>query len=246
MCHNGNSLETFRKCGNLQGAQMSLLNKLFTQIKGFANDAQEASEDVGSIARQSVRDMDVEIAQVEQAQVGIIAEQNVLLAKIDAETGKIEKFAGYAVKAVEKGDDALALSAIQDKNKATQVRDVLQAQADKFAPSVQAVSDKLAELRHRRDEMARDTSLIEARSSVADAQDRAATVLGGIGNSQSASKTFDRLNEKVQASEARAAAKTQLAAQKDGSDEKKKYESLTAASPTAAQDELAAMKAARK
>ncbi len=222
---------------------MSLINKLVTQVKGLLNDAQEASEDVGSIARQSVRDLEVDIAEVEQAQVGIIAEQNVLIAKIDAANEKVEKFTGYAQKAVQKGDDKLALEAINDKNKAIQERDILQAQADKFAPSVVAINDKLAALRQRKDQMARDTSLIEARSSVAEAQDRAATILGGIGNAESATKTFDRLNDKVQNAEARAAAKVQMAAQKDGSAEANKYASLNADSPTAAQDELAALKA---
>lgn len=222
---------------------MSLINKLVTQVKGLLNDAQEASEDVGSVARQSVRDLEVDIAEVEQAQVGIIAEQNVLLAKIDKANGEVEKFVGYAEKAIAKGDDALALSAIQDKNKAVAERDALQAQADRFAPSVVAINDKLAKLRERRDQMARDTSLIEARSSVAAAQDRAATILGGVGNAESATKTFDRLNDKVQDAEARAAAKVQIAAQKDGSATENKYASLNAASPTAAQDELAAMKA---
>lgn len=222
---------------------MNLLSKLVTQIKGLVNDAQEASEDVGSIARQSVRDMEVEIAEVEQAQVGIIAEQNVLLAKIEAANGNIEKFANYAQRAVAKGDDALARSALADKGKATQERDILQQQADKFAPSVVAVQEKLDQLRQRRDEMARDTSLIEARSSVAAAQDRAATILGGVGSSESASKTFDRLNDKVQAAEARASAKTQIAAQKDGSLEANKYASLNDAA-TSVDDELAAMKAA--
>ena len=225
---------------------MSLFAKVATQIKGLLNDAQEASEDVGSIARQSVRDLEVDIAEVEQAQVGIIAEQNVLLAKIDAANGNVEKFTGYAEKAIAKGDDALALSAIQDKNKAAAERDALQAQADRFAPSVVAIQEKLDKLRQRRDEMARDTSLIEARSSVAAAQDRAATILGGVGSSESAVKTFDRLNDKVQNAEARAAAKVQIAAQKDGSATENKYASLNANSPTAAQDELAAMKAALK
>jgi phage shock protein A len=222
---------------------MSLLNKLVTQVKGLLNDAQEASEDVGSIARQSVRDLEVDIAEVEQAQVGIIAEQNVLLAKIDKANEEVEKFTGYAQKAVQKGDDKLALEAINDKNKAVAERDTLQDQADRFAPSVVAIQERLDKLRQRRDEMARDTSLIEARSSVAQAQDRAATILGGVGNSESATKTFDRLNDKVQRAEAQAAAKVQIAAQKDGSATANKYASLNADSPTAAQDELAALKA---
>ena len=222
---------------------MSLFSKIATQVKGLLNDAQEASEDVGSVARQSVRDLEVDIAEVEQAQVGIIAEQNVLLAKIDKANENVAKFVGYAEKAIAKGDDKLALEAIQDKNKAVAERDALQAQADRFAPSVVAIQDKLNKLRERRDQMARDTSLIEARSSVAAAQDRAATILGGVGNAESATKTFDRLNDKVQNAEARAAAKVQIAAQKDGSATENKYASLNATSPTAAEDELAAMKA---
>lgn len=223
---------------------MSFLQNVFTQVKGLLNDAQEGSEDIGSVARQTVRDIEQDIGKLEEALVGIEAEHLMLLTGISKQDEEIAKYQGYATKAMNSGNDKLALEALNDKNLAVAQRAELQAQADKFAPNVLTVKDKLAALNTRKDQMARDASLLQGRAAVAEAQDRVATVLGGIGNGSSASDKFERLEDRLEKDEARAQAKMNMAAVKDGSDKASKYAELDATSPTSAADELAAMKAA--
>ena len=223
---------------------MSFLKNVITQIKGVLNDAQESSEDIGSVARQTVREIEADIGNLEEALVGIEAEHLILLTKITKADEDVTKYTNYAQKAVKAGNDTLALEAINDKNSALTERELLQKQADKFAPSVQTVKERLAALNLRKEQMARDASLLEGRAAVAEAQDRVATVLGGIGNGSSASESFERMEERLEKNEARAQAKMNLAAAKDGSENESKYAELDDTSATSAADELAAMKSA--
>lgn len=223
---------------------MSLLGNLFTQVKGLLHDAQEGSEDIGSIARQTVREIEDDIQKLEEAQVGIKAEHLLLLSKVTKADDNVDKYTNYANKAVAAGNDALALDAINDKNKYLAERTQLQAQVDKFAPAVRSVDEKIAKLNQRKEQMARDAAMLEGRANVAAAEDRVATVLGGIGNGQSASDKFNKLEERLQHKEAVAQAKVEMANAKDGTTQAEKYAELDAAGPNAAADELAAMKAA--
>ena len=219
-----------------------LISRIFKQITGAAHDAVDAAEDVGRTARQTVRDIETEIGKVEEAQVSVQAEYNQLEYKITQGQAEVDQYQGYAKQALAKGDEALARSAIADRQAAEARLKVLQEQAAKFKPDLDKLNTALAELYAKRDEMQRDTSLIEARSSVAEARSTAANVLGGIGGHEASAKTFDSLKDKVARQEAEADARSQIAARKSAADPAKKYASLNATTPSI-DDELAALRA---
>ena len=219
-----------------------LLSRIFKQLTGAAHDAVDAAEDVGRTARQTVREIENEIGKVEEAQVGVQAEYNMLQHRITEGQAEVDQYQGYAKQALAQGNEDLARSAIADRQAAEARLNVLKEQAAKFKPDLDKLNAALAELREKRDQMQRDTSLIEARSSVAEARSTAANVLGGIGGHESAAKTFDSLNAKVARAEAEADARTQIADSKSAADPSKKYASLNTTKPSV-EDELAALRA---
>lgn len=220
----------------------SLFEKLATQAKGLMHDTADKMEDPGRTARQLTRDLDNDLAAAEQALIQVRAEYNMELGKRDAAQQDVDKYTGYAQKAVAKGDDNLAREALQAKKQAQDTLTQLQAQIDKFKPSVDQLEHQIADLRQRKADMDRRTGLIEARSSIAEAQDRAATVLNGIGGS-GASARFDALEDKVSHQEAVAQAKMSVSDDHSGKSLDDKFKALD--NPTSdIDDELAALKAA--
>lgn len=220
----------------------SLFEKLSTQLKGFLHDTADSMEDPGRTARQLVRDLDNAIGQAEEQIVSVRAEFNLINSKRDAEKAEVDKYVAYATKAVAKGDDSLAKEALAEKAKhATQLA-AYQAQLDAFKPNMDHLEEQINKLRTKKDEMERKTDLIEARSATAEATDKAAAILGGIGTQASATEKFDRLEEKVAKQEASANARAQMAASRNGDALKDKFAALDAPS-SAVDDELAALKA---
>lgn len=220
----------------------SFFDKLATQLKGALHDAADSMEDAGRTARQIIRDMDVQIGKAEEGLVEVEAEYRQTVSKRDSALALRDKYAGYAAKAVQKGDDAMAKEALLDKRKAQDSVDSMQKQVDSFKPTVDGLKAQIQDLRDRRDEMDRKTGLIEARSAVAEAESRAAEVLGGMGNARSAADTFDRLEEKVGKQEAMAAARSDLAREKRGVSPADKYAALDKPDESSIDDELAQLK----
>ena len=222
---------------------MSLLKRIMTQLTGAAHDAVDAAEDVGRTARQTVREIEDSIGEAEEALVSVQAEFNQLTHKRDAAQTQVELYGSYAEKAVAANNDALATEALTDQENAQKLFDTYAAQVNAFEPTLKTLKANIQQLRDRKDVMERDTSLIEARSTVAEAQSKAATVISGLGNGESSSKTFSRLEEKVQKQEAEAKARVDLAAEAVKPSAADKYASLDAGSTTSVAAKLAAMKA---
>ena len=223
-------------------SEPSLFEKLSTQLKGFMHDTADSMEDPGRTARQLVRDLDNAIGQAEEQIVSVRAEFNLIGSKRDAEKAEVDKYIAYAQKAIAKGDDSLAKEALSEKTKHASQLASYQTQIDAFKPNLDHLDDQLNKLRAKKDEMERKTDLIEARSATAAATDKAASILGGIGNQASAADRFDRLEDKVAKQEASASARAQMASARNGDDLKDKFAALD--SPTSDIDlELAALKA---
>jgi phage shock protein A len=223
-------------------SEPSLFDKLSTQLKGFMHDAADKAEDPGRTARQLVRDLDSAIGQAEEQIVSVRAEFNLITSKRDAEKAQVDKFAAYAVKAVQSSNDELAKEALAEKAKHVTQLNSYQSQLDAFKPNMDSLDAQIDKLRAKKDEMERKTDLIEARSATAQATDKAASILGGIGNQASAAERFDRLEDKVAKQEAAANARAQMASARNGDDLKDKFAALDAPS-TSVDNELAALKA---
>lgn len=220
----------------------SIFEKLSTQLKGFLHDTADSLEDPGRTARQLVRDLDTAIGQAEEQIVSVRAEYNLITSKRDSTKSDVDKFAGYAVKAVTKGDDALAKEALAEKAKHVAKLAAIDAQLAQFKPNLDNLDEQIGKLRAKKEQMESQTDMIEARAATAEATDKAAAILGGIGTVASAADKFDRLEAKVAKQEAEASARAQMAATKNGDALRDKFAALDA--PGSDVDaELAALKA---
>lgn len=222
---------------------MSLISRIMSQITGKVNDIVDATEDAGSIARQSVREISDDINKAEEARVGALAEYNSLIYKRDQAQSKVAEYQGYAEQAVAAGDDQLATEALTDQAAAETKVAEYQTQIDKFKPTIDGIATKINDLKKQRDAMQNQTNMIEARDAIADARINVANVVGGLGNGESAGQTFARIEEKTAHKEAEAAAREQVAKENAPVDASEKYAKLkTPQTDVAAK--LAAMKAA--
>lgn len=189
---------------------MGFFNKLADQIKGIANDELDKHSDPGRTARQATRDFASEVQNAELALVEAQAQNNELVQKVEQAQKEVDKYLGYAKKAKEQGNNDLALQALSDKRKAEDTLNMYQEQLNRFKPNLEALQNKIIDLKNQEQQMEQRTAFIETRSAIAQAEDKAATAISGIG-AKSSMKTFDDLEAKVSHEEAKAAAKTQVA-----------------------------------
>jgi phage shock protein A len=220
----------------------SIFGKLKTMVTGAAHDALDKHEDVGATARQTVRELEEQISKAEDSLAETMAEHNVRVSHRDTAQVDVARFAGYAQQAVTKGNDELARSALQDKQAATAKLNKIQAEIDKFQPLIDKQREGVATLQKKLKDIQDQVGNLETRMVIAEAEDRTATILGGIGDGASAAKTFERLEGKVAHQEGLAAAKSELAIGKIGSGEDK-YAGLGDPTVPSVDDELAALKA---
>ena len=83
----------------------SLFGKIKTAIVGTAHDFADKHEDVGVTARQTVRELEEQIGQAENALATTMAEHNVRINHRDAAQMDVKKYGDYAEKAVAAGND---------------------------------------------------------------------------------------------------------------------------------------------
>ena len=90
---------------------MNLWSKMLTALRGGMNEAGEAVVDTQAlrILDQEVRDASAELKLSKESLVSIIAQQKVAEQKVEALVGSITEYEGYALKALEQKDEALAL-----------------------------------------------------------------------------------------------------------------------------------------
>lgn len=221
---------------------MSFLEKISRTISGLLNDAAESTSDAGRDARQIVREMEEKIQEVENAVLNVKAEHNIMQQKQEKQAAEVTKWANAATKAVAAGDNGLARECLEKKATANDALSLTNASLDKFGPTVKSLTDQLAKLRAKKDEMAGRTDMIAARSSMAEAQETAATVISGIGGS-GAAEDFEKLENDVAKKEARAQAAMGMANDASGQDLEDRVSALGS---TSIDDELAALVAATK
>ena len=90
---------------------MAIFKKLVTALRGGINEAGEAIVDTQAlrILDQEIRDADSELKQAKESLANILAQQK-LADKVVKETqSKIDEYESYAIKALESGNEELAL-----------------------------------------------------------------------------------------------------------------------------------------
>lgn len=219
---------------------MSIFQRLVTVVKSNINDLISKAEDPKKMLEQIIADLNEKMVEAKQEVARAIADEKRLQKDLETHQRNVENWGRKAELAVQKGDDNLAMEALnrqaQSEDLARQYEEqwtVQRQQVDQLKGALQSLNSKV-------DEAKRKKNLLIAKQRRAEAQSSINKTLSSISDS-GALDSFARMEEKVNQIEAQAAAETELNAELSGNDLDEKFKQLEAG--PGAQDRLAALKA---
>ncbi len=188
---------------------MALLERISTLVRANLNDLVDKAENPEKMIKQIILDMENQLLQV-KTQVAIsIADQHVLEKKLKENEDAETQWASRAELAVDKGDDALARAALERSMSSKSMAEGFRQQVADQKVQVETLRQALIKLQQKLEEA-------KAKSDMLIAQHRRSRALGkandaglAIGNGSNAA-AFDRMQNKVHHSEARAQASAEL------------------------------------
>ncbi len=193
---------------------MSIWAKVATAVRGGVSEAGEAIVDnqILRILDQEIRDADKELGQSKDALTGIIAKRKLADKKVEGLKSSLTEYEGYAMQALDKGDEALATEVAQKiagiETELMGEEGVAKSYADSEAQLRKAVSHTDANLKRLKQQV--DT--VKATEKVQKAQAAVAARHSGAGSSmRSALDSLDRLKTKQAERAAKFEAASELA-----------------------------------
>ena len=199
---------------------MSVWNKLVTALRGAAHEAGEAVTDSQAlrILDQEIRDADNDLNKSKEALAEIMAKQKLAAGKLQATRLKIAEYEGYAIKALETSDEALALEVAGKVAVLETQRDEEESQNTAYSQSVEELRTAIQTAQSNIKRLKQQADTVKATESVQRAQ---ATVAGRYTGSQSrVQNALDSL-ERIKQQQAERGARLQSAAEisRDGSED---------------------------
>ncbi len=200
------------------------------------NDILDKAEDPVKMINQFLRDMEEDIAEAEVAVAKQIAIEKRFKEQRDEATVLVQKRADQAQKALEMGNEDLARRALQDKHEQQDRLTTFSAEYDKAKVLADDLRTKLEQMKDELLKMKGRREMLVARADAAKVQKQINHAMGGFGT-DSASRGFARMEEKVNQMEAEAEASNELRSPSHSLDEEfKQFDS-------GVENELAALKA---
>lgn len=221
---------------------MAILNRFQDIISANINAIIDKMEDPEKMIDQYLRDMMDDLAEVKENTAGVMAEETRAKRLVDENEAEVMKYANFAKKAVEAGNDADARVFLSKKQELEDVGTGLAksyASAHENASKMRQMHDKLAtdieKLKGRR-------AMIKAQLSVADTQEKLNDVSDSVGKTKGAMGAFQRMEEKAsrRLDEANAMAELNQEPEDPAKALEEKYSNEGSA---AVEDELARLKA---
>ncbi|KKW68685.1 phage shock protein A (IM30), suppresses sigma54-dependent transcription [Lampropedia cohaerens] len=191
---------------------MSVWNKLITALRGGAHEAGEAIVDSQAlrILDQEIRDADADLRKSKEALAEIIAKEKLARGKGEQSAAKIAEYEGYAVRALESGDEALAMEVAGKIAALEQARDEEQTQAQQFAASAAQLRQAIAQAESHIRRLKQQADTVKATENVQRAQ---ATVAERYSGSESRVQTALESLERIKQKQAERGARLQAAAE---------------------------------
>ena len=191
---------------------MAVWNKLVTALRGAAHEAGEAVTDSQAlrILDQEIRDADNDLNKSKEALAEIMAKQKLASAKLQTTRMKIAEYEGYAIKALETSDEALALEVAGKVSLLEAQRDEEEAQSTAYTQSVEELRAAINTAQTNIKRLKQQADTVKATESVQRAQ---ATVAGRYTGSQSRVQTALDSLERIKQKQAERGARLQSAAE---------------------------------
>ncbi len=216
---------------------MSIFGRLGDIVKANINDLLDRAEDPEKMIKQMVIEMEEAVNKATLAVGQAIANEKTLERQYNRQKNQAEEWQNKAVQAVQAGRDDLAKQALQRKaTLGTNVSD-LERMLTEARTSTGSLRTQLDQLKGKLDEARMRQNTLIARSQAAKAKKQVAQTFAGVGSD--AFSKFDKLEEKVEKTEAEAEAFAQLAGENTSLDDE--FKALE--TNTTADADLAALKA---
>ena len=184
---------------------MNMFEKVWSMLKGKANDTVDASIDPGTMMRQGVREMQDAIREYEKALTEARTQRNLIQNQYAAAQKDAAEWDSVAEVAVAKSQDDNAREALMRSDVAHENAQRFKLALDNMTNQITKLEHNLNELKNRKEQVATEATLLEARTKAADASIAINATVAGVGD-----KNFGEMMEiarkKADEKEARAQA----------------------------------------
>jgi phage shock protein A len=223
---------------------MSVWKKLFTAIKGGANEAAEtvADSQVLRILEQEIREAKEELRKSDQALVSIVAKRKLSGQKVSAFEQSITEYEGHARHAMEKGNQELALECAKKVADLRNESDAETVYLNQFEKSEQVMKVNIAQAKDKLRQLEQQVDVVKANEAVQRAQSAvSATNVGANAKMHTAVESLERIKRRQAEKAAQLEAAAEMAEESSGSslDKKLAEAGITAGGASSAEDELA-------
>ena len=189
---------------------MGFFDRLGRLVRANANAALSAAEDPVKILDQSVADMQADLVKLRQAVATAIASQKRIQNQADQAEAQAKTWYERAELALKKGEEDLAREALGRRKTCQDTATALQGQLQSQCGQVDQLKKSLVQLESKIAEAKTKKDMLKARAQAAKAQEQLQSAVGSLGTN-SAMAAFEKMEEKVQALEARSQAAAELA-----------------------------------
>lgn len=188
---------------------MGLLDRIGMVVKSNVNAMVTAAEDPEKILEQSIIDMQEDLVQLRQAVAQSMAALKRQEQQYNQSAADALKWEKNAMLALQKGDENLAREALNRKKSFADTAATLKVGLDQQTGQVDALKKNLIAIEGKISEAKTKKEMLKARLQSAKAQENLNNMLGKV-NTNSASATFERMEERVLMAEAKASASSEL------------------------------------
>lgn len=208
---------------------MGIFQKLSMLIRSNINDAIAKAENPEKMLTQVLIDMREQLAKAKQEVAVAIADERKLKAQLDDEQKLAADWEHRAVLAVREGRDDLAKQALIRQQEHAERANSIAETWGKQAEETERLKDALRQLNDKIEEAKRKKNLLVAKQKRAQAQRRIHETMSGL-NDRSAFEAFDRMAEKIEESERRLMAASEVHEALTGDTLETEFKQLGAAS----------------
>jgi phage shock protein A len=188
---------------------MGLFDRLSTLLRSNINDLISRAENPEKMLNQLIVDMKTNLAKAKQQVASAIADEKKLQADAESMKKQAEDWERRAMLAVQEGRDDMAKQALGRYNEQMQGAQQLQETWLRHKAETDALKLSLRQLNDKIEEAKRKKNILVARAKRAEAQQRIQQTMSGMSD-KSAFESFERMAEKIEASERRAIAAAEL------------------------------------
>ncbi|MEO0351845.1 MAG: PspA/IM30 family protein [Cyanobacteria bacterium P01_A01_bin.15] len=219
---------------------MGLLDRLLRAARASLNDTLSGADDPEKLLEQTTADMQENLLQLRQAVAVAIATQKRSERQYDQAHNRAREFYNRAQSALEKGNEALAREALDRRQSYLETAKALEGQLTQQQSSVQKLKANMRTLESKISQARTQKDMYIARARSAKASQKLNEMMTQVNGG-----TFDHIEDKILAMEAKAEAAAEISQLSQDPLEKKfsALESTSAPEQTKVDAELASMKA---